>query len=161
MWQVAQHALGSRVARLLRQAPGLAGHGGHELVAFARQLPQRRAVEGALRVGEPGGEAQQAFELCGAVAGEQVRQPCGLGGPAQPADGLRQLAVAAFPRRRDGGVAGADELVGRHAVQRVGGLVEPGLGFETGLVVGGLVLGGVVRHTSEPNVARLPARRSA
>jgi hypothetical protein len=105
-------------------------------VALARQLPQARAVEGALGVGEPGGEAQQAFELCGAVAGEQVRQPCGLGGPAQPADGLRQLAVATFPRGCDGGIAGADELVRRHAVQRFGGLVEPGVEF-----------GGVVGHT--------------
>ncbi len=114
------------------QAPGVAGHRGDDAVPLARQCAQRAAIELLLGLREAAGQGDQAVELLGAVAGEEVGQPGGLRGAAEPAEGAGEVAVARLLGGSDPVVAGGDELVGRQLVQLVRDGVERGaVGFRS------------------------------
>ena len=95
------------------------------------------------------------------MSSEQVGQPRGPGGPAQPPDRLGELAVAPFPRAGRGRVALGDEVVGQHAVEVLGDDIEIGVGGIGGR--GGLIR--IIRHETtlvcgEGDIRRLGRSRS-
>ena len=125
--QRALHLLGHRgghvVPLRVRQPAGLPGQRRDHLVALLPQLAELVPGEVGLRLPEQVAELAELGHLRGPAADQQVAHPRRCRRLRQRGDGLGQLLVG-----RLGPVPGTgarlDELVGRHAVELLGDLVQ-------------------------------------
>jgi hypothetical protein len=121
--QLALDVLAHRLTPFAGQPPGLLRQRVHDLVALRGQDAELVARYCLLRLPQGLAEPEQLLEPGGAVAGQEVGEPCAGRGLAQRLQGCREVAVtpASLPRA---GVTGRGEGVQREPVELVGDVVE-------------------------------------